>query len=100
MSCIGRLYGSWFHFGIALIKVRPDSERSQRKTRASHYSSNIILRTLFFEHGDLALILRTALAAGGADYGQHRQRFEGGAGDEDALRVRALVGRVYQETFG
>ena len=23
---------------------------------------------LFFEHGDLALILRTALAAGGADY--------------------------------
>jgi hypothetical protein len=27
-----------------------------------HYSS-------LFEHGDLALILRTALAAGGADYG-------------------------------
>jgi hypothetical protein len=38
-----------------------------------HYSSNIILRTLFFEHGNLSLILCAAtLAAGGADYRQYR----------------------------
>src|SRR5882762_10153853 len=59
-------------------------------------------RPLLFEHRYLALVVggATAGAAGGADYGQDCQRLEGGAGDKDALRVRALVGRVDEIAFG
>jgi hypothetical protein len=67
----------------------------------SDYSSSITLRTLFFEQCHLALVVGGAAswAAGGADYGQDRQGVERGAGDEDSLRIGALVGRVYQVAF-
>src|ERR1700691_4436163 len=60
------------------------------------------VQELLLKHGDLALVLSAAalLAASRADDGENGQRFERGAGDEDALRVGALVGRVDQESFG
>ena len=56
---------------------------------------------LFLKHGNLALIFCRAAtgAAGGADYGENRQRLQGGAGHEDALGVRTLVGRVDEIAF-
>jgi len=47
----------------------------------------------------LVLAGAASRASGGADYRQHRQRFECGAGDEDTLGVRALVRRVDQVAF-
>ena len=60
------------------------------------------MRVLLLEHRHLPLILRpvAALTARGADHGKHGQRFQCGARHEDALRVRALVGRVDQKSFG
>src|SRR5579863_1642848 len=65
------------------------------------WRSIITIRTLLFEHRHLALVVGfAATAAGGSDHGQHGQRIQGGAGDEDALRVRAQIGRVHQVSLG
>jgi len=77
MSCIGSWFGSSFHFGIALFRFVPFREEVNAK-RTPEVTPRTLLfehHSSFFEHGDLALILRAALAAGGADYGQDGERF-------------------------
>src|SRR5579862_5241996 len=67
-----------------------------------HCLPNIVRRTLFAEHWDLAGVGAGAFAAavGGADYGEDGQGFQGAAGDENSLGVRAQVGGVDQKALG
>ena len=85
--------------GAFLSQVRQDCNIEY--DFSERYCLNITLQTLLLKHGYLALVVGGAAAgaAGGADYGQDRQGFQGGAGDEDALGVRALVGRVDEIAF-
>src|SRR5882762_9258292 len=56
---------------------------------------------LLSEHRDLELVLRTtALAMGATNHREYGKRIECRPRDEDALGIRAHVGRVDQESVG
>src|SRR6202043_2823167 len=97
--------------GLGILRLRTTAREARRRAplrmttqsfwmKLGTYSSELCPRTyssnLFLEQGYLALIVGGAAAgaAGCAYYCQDYQRFEGGAGDEDALGVGALVGWV------